>query len=46
MKIALDESKKMGLSLPGLTLAYEMYEKLIEEGYGENGTQALLKAYQ
>ncbi|MDM5231981.1 NAD(P)-dependent oxidoreductase [Lysinibacillus pakistanensis] len=45
MKIALDESKKMGILLPGLTLAYEMYEKLIEEGYGEYGTQALLKAY-
>lgn len=46
MKIALDESKKMGISLPGLALAYEMYEKLIEEGYGEYGTQSLLKAYQ
>lgn len=46
MKIALDESKKMGISLPGLALAYEMYEKLIEEGYGDYGTQALLKAYQ
>ncbi len=45
MKIALDESKKMGISLPGLTLAYEMYEKLIEEGYGGYGTQALLKVY-
>jgi 3-hydroxyisobutyrate dehydrogenase len=46
MKIALDESTKMGITLPGLALAYEMYEKLIEEGYGENGTQALLKAYK
>lgn len=46
MKIALDESKKMGISLPGLALAYEMYEKLIAEGYGDNGTQALLKYYQ
>ncbi|WP_409368136.1 NAD(P)-dependent oxidoreductase [Lysinibacillus sp. 38-6] len=46
MKIALDESKKMGISLPGLALAYEMYDKLIAEGYGENGTQALLKHYQ
>jgi len=46
MKIALDESKKMGISLPGLALAYEMYDKLIAEGYGENGTQALLKYYQ
>jgi len=46
MKIALDESKKMGINLPGLALAYEMYDKLIAEGYGENGTQALLKYYQ
>lgn len=46
MKIALDESKKMGISLPGLALAYEMYEKLIEAGYGENGTQALLTYYK
>lgn len=45
MKIALDESKKMGINLPGLTLAYEMYDKLIEAGYGEEGTQALIKAY-
>ncbi|KOY82462.1 NAD(P)-dependent oxidoreductase [Lysinibacillus macroides] len=46
MKIALDESKKMGISLPGLALAYEMYEKLVEEGYADNGTQALLKHYE
>lgn len=46
LKIALDESKKMSIDLPGLTLAYEMYDKLIEEGYGEEGTQALIKAYK
>lgn len=46
MKIALDESKKMGITLPGLALAYEMYEKLVEEGYGDNGTQTLLKFYK
>lgn len=46
MKIALDESKKMGITLPGLALAYDMYDKLVEAGYGESGTQALLKAYQ
>ncbi|WP_341301736.1 NAD(P)-dependent oxidoreductase [Lysinibacillus sp. FSL H8-0500] len=46
MKIALDESKKMGISLPGLALAFEMYEKLVEEGYADNGTQALLKYYE
>ena len=46
MKIALDESEKMGITLPGLALAYEMYNKLVEAGYGEDGTQALIKAYQ
>lgn len=46
MKIALDESKKMGITLPGLALAYDMYEQLIEAGYGEEGTQALIKAYK
>lgn len=46
LKIALEESEKMGISLPGLALAYEMYDKLIEAGYGEDGTQALIKAYK
>lgn len=46
LKIALEESEKMGISLPGLALAHEMYNKLIEEGYGEEGTQALIKAYK
>ncbi|MFJ7950927.1 NAD(P)-dependent oxidoreductase [Lysinibacillus sp. NPDC096418] len=46
LKIALEESEKMGISLPGLALAYEMYDKLIEAGYGEEGTQALIKAYK
>ena len=46
MKIALDESEKMGITLPGLALAYEMYDKLVEAGYGDDGTQALIKAYQ
>lgn len=46
LKIALEESEKMGISLPGLALAHDMYHKLIEEGYGEEGTQALIKAYK
>ncbi|EON73559.1 NAD(P)-dependent oxidoreductase [Lysinibacillus sphaericus] len=46
MKIALDEAKNMGIVLPGLALAYDMYEKLIEAGYGDNGTQTLIKAYR
>ena len=46
MKIALDEADRMNLQLPGLSLAKTMYDKLLEEGYGDNGTQALLKYYQ
>lgn len=46
MKIALEEAEKMSLTLPGLQLVKEIYEKLIEAGYGENGTQALIKYYQ
>ena len=46
MKIALDEAERMNLQLPGLSLAKSMYDKLLEEGYGDNGTQALIKYYQ
>lgn len=46
MKIALDEAERMNLQLPGLSLAKSMYDKLQEEGYGDNGTQALIKFYQ
>ena len=45
MKIALDEAERMNLQLPGLSLAKSMYDQLLEEGYGENGTQALIKYY-
>lgn len=45
MKIALDEAEHMNLNLPGLTLAKQMYDKLQQEGYGENGTQALINFY-
>lgn len=46
MKIALDEAERMNLQLPGLALAKSMYDQLLEEGYGENGTQALIKYYK
>lgn len=45
MKIALDEAERMNLQLPGLTLAKSMYDLLLAEGYGDNGTQALIKYY-
>lgn len=45
MGIALAEAEKMSLQLPGLQLAKDMYEQLQMLGYGEKGTQALIKYY-
>lgn len=45
MRIALDEAEKMGLDLPGLKLSKQLYEELLEKGYGDKGTQALIKYY-
>jgi 3-hydroxyisobutyrate dehydrogenase len=42
--IALAESKRMGLVLPGLTLAERLYAGLAAEGHGRLGIQALLLA--
>ena len=41
MGIALDEANKMGLSLPGLALAKQLYLALQAQGHGRDGTQAL-----
>ncbi len=46
MGIALEESKKMGLSMPGLALAHQLYLALQAQGYGRKGTQALLLALE
>ncbi len=43
MKIAIEESHRMGLKLKGLELVESMYEELCEKGYGRCGTQALVK---
>lgn len=45
MGIALDESRKMNLTLPGLEMAYSMYKNLEERGFENEGTQSLIKAY-
>lgn len=42
--IALSESERMNLDLPGLKLAKSLYEKTAELGYGRLGTQALYLA--
>ncbi|NNF13486.1 MAG: NAD(P)-dependent oxidoreductase [Gemmatimonadetes bacterium] len=44
MGIALDEAKRMNLSLPGLALAHQLYVALQAQGGSRNGTQALLLA--
>ncbi|MFW6037436.1 MAG: NAD(P)-dependent oxidoreductase [Desulfonatronovibrio sp.] len=44
MGIALEESKRMGISLPGLSLVESIYKKASALGYGTSGTQALYQA--
>jgi 3-hydroxyisobutyrate dehydrogenase len=41
MGIGLDESKRMGLSMPGLALANQLYLALQAQGHGRDGTHAL-----
>ncbi len=45
LKIALDEANKMNISLPATKKATELYEKLIVEGYENDGTQSLIKLF-
>ena len=41
MGIALAEANRMGLSLPGLALAHQLYLALKAQGHGRDGTHAL-----
>lgn len=41
MGIALAESKRMGLAMPGLALAHQLYVALAAQGHGRDGTHAL-----
>lgn len=45
LKIALDEAKKMELDLPATKLATELYERLADQGFENDGTQALIKLW-
>lgn len=45
MHIAQEEARKAGLDLPGLDLVESIYNSLLENGYGNLGTQALIKYY-
>ncbi len=44
MGIALAESRRMNLSLPGLALAEQLYRAVAAQGYARKGTQALMLA--
>ena len=46
MDIALSEAGKMGLTMPGLELARELYQKLVDLGGEAYGTQALYLALE
>jgi len=41
MGIALSESKRLGLAMPGLALAHQLYIALQAQGHGRAGTHAL-----
>ena len=41
MGIALEESKRMGLCMPGLALAHQLYLALQAQGHARDGTHAL-----
>ncbi|MCA9128869.1 MAG: NAD(P)-dependent oxidoreductase [Planctomycetales bacterium] len=44
MGIALAESRRMGLSMPGLALAEQLYQSVQAKGWRKNGTHALTLA--
>ncbi len=41
MGIALEESRRMGLCMPGLALAQQLYQAVMAQGFGRNGTHSL-----
>jgi 3-hydroxyisobutyrate dehydrogenase len=46
MGIALEESRRTGLTLPGLALVHQLYEKVQTLGHGRSGTHALMIALE
>lgn len=46
MGIALEEARRMKLSLPGLALANQLYQSVQAHGHGRSGTQALMIALE
>ena len=46
LKIALESAEEMGLDLPGLRTAHDLYDRLCAEGLGDLGTQGLYRLYE
>ena len=46
MRLALADADARGLDLPALRAALGLYEGLERDGAGNQGTQALIKAYE
>jgi 3-hydroxyisobutyrate dehydrogenase len=44
MRIALEESRRMSLALPGLALAEQLYRAVAAQGHARDGTHALILA--
>ena len=46
MGLALEEARRMGISLPGLGLVHEIYQRVQALGHGRKGTHALMLALE
>lgn len=46
MEITLEEARRRDLSLPGLTLAHQLYQRVQALGHGRSGTHALMLALE
>lgn len=46
MRITLEAARESGIRLPGLELAERLYSRLVDEGGGDFGTQALIRIYE
>lgn len=46
MGIAIESAEAMGIDLPGLKLARQLYQQLADQGGGDFGTQALFRLYR
>ncbi|NLG82522.1 MAG: NAD(P)-dependent oxidoreductase [Bacilli bacterium] len=44
--LAQEEARNIAIDLPGLDLVESLYNSLLENGYGNLGTQALIKYYE